>query len=214
MKLLQLHCDRVEYEAKQKAFKTAPELAEGEAGKHSYENCLLVLTSVEEGDNEEVVKQAAQQIQKHLGEVKANNVLVYPYAHLSAKLAKPAEAIRLLDALYGEVKKFNPTDAKSVLGWYKSFTFACKGHPLAELSKTIAAGEAGSVKMANRPSGKDAKVIVEQVDSVTSTGKKGSNEEHESQSLKLESQAKSVYQILDGDGKRNDTSDGEHAKHA
>ena len=138
MRILELHVDYVNYSARQKAFKAAEELAEGEKGKEKrLENCLVVFCSVEQGDNDAVTKRTAQEIKKNFDEVKAQTVLIYPYAHLSSNLAPPGEAVPTLNSLLDEVRAFAPNAQKSPFGWYKAFELKCKGHPLSELSKTI-----------------------------------------------------------------------------
>ena len=138
MRILELHVDYVNYSARQKAFKAAEEIAPEEKGKEKrMENCLVVFCSVEQGDNDAVTKRTAQEIKKNFDEVKAQNVLLYPYAHLSSNLAPPGEAVSTLNSLLDEVRAFAPTAQKSPFGWYKAFELKCKGHPLSELSKTI-----------------------------------------------------------------------------
>ncbi len=133
-----MHVDYVNYSARQKAFKAAEEIAPEEKGKEKrMENCLVVFCSVEQGDNDAVTKRTAQEIKKNFDEVKAQNVLLYPYAHLSSNLAPPGEAVSTLNSLLDEVRAFAPTAQKSPFGWYKAFELKCKGHPLSELSKTI-----------------------------------------------------------------------------
>lgn len=138
MRILELHVDYVNYAAREKAFKAAEELPQGAKGKeHRLENALVVFTSVEAGDDAKIAEKAALEVKKNYDEVKAQAVLVYPYAHLSSNLAKPQEAVAILDSLVDEVKKFCPRVEKSPFGWYKAFELKCKGHPLSELSKTI-----------------------------------------------------------------------------
>ncbi|MFH0971122.1 MAG: threonyl-tRNA synthetase editing domain-containing protein, partial [Candidatus Micrarchaeota archaeon] len=136
MRILELHCDYFSYKAEKKALKSIGDLKEEETGKR-LENVLVVLTSIEEGDTAEVAKQAALEIKKNFLEVRAGTILLYPYAHLSSNLAKPADAVYLLQELYAEILKYSPDSHKSPFGYYKSFEMRCKGHPLAELSKTI-----------------------------------------------------------------------------
>ena len=136
MRLLQLHCDYFSYKAEKKALKTIGDLKEGEKDGR-YENVLVVFTSVEEADTAEIAKRAAQEMRKNFLEVNAKEILLYPYAHLSCKLARPAEAVYILEELRKAVSEYCPGVHKSPFGYYKSFEMKCKGHPLAELSKTI-----------------------------------------------------------------------------
>src|SRR3989344_1330165 len=112
MRLLQLHCDYVEYKANKPALKDAEKIEEEEKKGRKINNALLVFTSVEEGDDEQVIAKAASDIKKHFGEVKADSVVLYPYAHLSANLAKPRDAIRILNLLLTEVQKFDLSAVK------------------------------------------------------------------------------------------------------
>ena len=137
MKLLELHCDYIAYKPGKKALKSAPELSGDEKKGARTEEVLVVFTTLEAGDDESVVDRAVEQVKKNFDEVKAQSILVYPYAHLSHELADPKTATRLLDYFYGKIREFDSNAKKSVFGYYKSFQLKCKGHPLAELSKTI-----------------------------------------------------------------------------
>ncbi|MFH1107473.1 MAG: threonine--tRNA ligase [Candidatus Micrarchaeota archaeon] len=138
MRLLQLHCDYMQYKPERKAMKSGyEELSAEDMRQHRYENVLAVFASVEHGDTAQTAAKAAEAVRKNFGEVKASTVLLYPYAHLSSNLAKPADAVNVLNALLVEIRTFTPSAEKSPFGWYKSFELKCKGHPLSELSKTI-----------------------------------------------------------------------------
>ncbi len=141
MRILELHCDYVKFKPRDKALKSIGELGEEEKKEKKLENVLVVFSSFEEGDDSEVVKQAAEQVKKNYDQVKAHAILVYPYAHLSSNLAKPAIATKLLEEFYHEAKKFAKEADKAPFGYYKEFELKCKGHPLAELSKTITSAQ-------------------------------------------------------------------------
>jgi len=141
MRILELHCDYFSQKPKNKAIKTLPELTDEEKQGYQVENALVVFTTMESTDDHETVKAAAEALQKHFEQVKAATVFINPYAHLSNDLAKPDKATALLYELHDAVKKFAPDAKKGVFGYYKEFELKCKGHPLAELSKTIRSGD-------------------------------------------------------------------------
>ena len=182
MKLLELHCDYVKYKPLKKALKSAPELSAAEKEGGKYEDCLVIFASFEKGDTDEVAAQAALEVKKNFGEVKAKTVLVYPYAHLSSDLASPDDATRLLNKFHAEVRKFCPEAGKSVFGYYKEFELKCKGHPLAELSKSIRAADVEGL------GGREVKL------------KECVEEMVVSDSLKAEEKVKPRYYILSPDG--------------
>jgi len=134
LRILQLHSDFIEY----KPLKKEVAMAEEAERKPTRLNDLVVLfTCVEEGDNETVAKQAVNQVKDSLKTLKSNRILIYPYAHLSANLAKPAEALRILKAMEKNAKDIGIETHRSPFGWNKQFTISVKGHPLAEQSKFI-----------------------------------------------------------------------------
>ena len=133
MRILTLHCDYIKFKALKKAVKDIEDTANKEA---EVKECLVVLTSIEKGDTVQTINQLVQAVDKTAKEVKTQNIVLYPYAHLSSNLAKPAVALDLLVEAEKELKKsFKVTRAP--FGYYKEFEFKCKGHPLAELSKTF-----------------------------------------------------------------------------
>jgi len=136
MKILSLHCDYIKFKPLKKAIKQ-PEKIKDKKETISDE-CLVVLTAVEQGDNEKAVEEVVENIKEIAKQVKTGKIVIYPYAHLSSKLAKPGTAEKLLKDIGKALtknKKFRVIRAP--FGYYKSFELKCKGHPLAELSREI-----------------------------------------------------------------------------
>ena len=141
MRLLLIHAEKFEYEAREKAVKE-PEPLEGPMKKGSLEDGLVAFCTVEKQDEEapeRIAENAANSIVEVLGWVKAKRVMVYPYAHLSTSLASRDAAVKILRTLGENLAGKGYEVSRSPFGWYKSFTITCKGHPLSELSRTITA---------------------------------------------------------------------------
>ena len=136
MKLLLLHCNYIEYEAREKALKDAEKILEK---KDRLEEVLVAFTTVEKSDGLNRVgsiQAGAHEIAVVAQEIKAENIMIYPYAHLSTDLASPVLAQEILQGLEHELD----TDfqvKRAPFGWYKAFTISCKGHPLSELSRDV-----------------------------------------------------------------------------
>jgi len=97
-----------------------------------------VLSAVEKSDSDvgKVVEKFVKEVKDVAGQVKAKNVVLYPYAHLSSDLSSPEIAVKVLEDAEKELKKdFNVTRAP--FGYYKEFELKVKGHPLSELSRDI-----------------------------------------------------------------------------
>ena len=157
MKILLLHCDWVGWEPTKKAIKSAEDIADKKAVK--VEDCLVVLTAVEktdEKDPEKSVLEYIKNIKEVVEMVKAKNIVVYPYAHLSSNLSSVEIAQRVLGSAEKELsKEFKVWRAP--FGWYKKLSLAVKGHPLSELSRELGSGEEKRVvKSAAKPANKEA----------------------------------------------------------
>jgi threonyl-tRNA synthetase len=85
MRLLYLHSDFMEYKPISKEIKDAGEIFSN--GKVKFEDLVVTLVAVENGDNERVLNEATEDVRKYLSTVKSRTVLIYPYAHLSSNLA-------------------------------------------------------------------------------------------------------------------------------
>jgi len=136
MRLLLIHSDFIEYEAKKKT-SVAEEttLLQDRA-----EDALAVFCAVEavdEDDLEGVVEQALAEIGLVADKLSAETIVIYPYAHLSSELSRPDAAVWALRALETGLAGMGFTVKRAPFGWYKAFRISCKGHPLSELSKTI-----------------------------------------------------------------------------
>ncbi len=139
MRMLLIHSDYLEYEVKDKALKN-PEPIKSEDKKGRLDEVLAVFISVEKADEtnpEEVVEKALTEIKDVAGQIKVSRVFVYPFAHLSSELAKPDVALEVLRKIEGNLKEEGFEVKRAPFGYYKAFKLSCKGHPLAELSRTI-----------------------------------------------------------------------------
>ncbi|RLJ09471.1 MAG: threonine--tRNA ligase, partial [Candidatus Aenigmatarchaeota archaeon] len=135
MKILLLHSDFIEWEPKKKAIKLA-EPAEKKLQR--VEDVLVVLGAVEKGDTpKNIPERVAKEIEDVLKQVKAKNVVLYPYAHLSQDLASPEIAVKVFDRIEDILKEKGISVFRAPFGWYKAFTLKCKGHPLSELSRHV-----------------------------------------------------------------------------
>ncbi len=139
MRMLLIHSDYLEYEVKDKALKNPEPIGE-EQKKGRLEEVLAVFMSVEKADEtnpDEVVEKAVIEIKDVASQVKADRIFVYPFAHLSSELAKPDVALKVLQRIEERLREESFEVKRAPFGYYKAFKLSCKGHPLAELSRTI-----------------------------------------------------------------------------
>jgi threonyl-tRNA synthetase len=134
LRILQLHSDFIEYKPIKKEVAMAEE-AEKKATR--LDDLVVLFTCVEQGDDDAVAEQAIDEVKDSLKILKANRILIYPYAHLSTNLARPADALRILKTMEKHARDLALETFRSPFGWNKQFTISIKGHPLAEQSKVI-----------------------------------------------------------------------------
>ncbi|MEM3091435.1 MAG: threonine--tRNA ligase [Candidatus Pacearchaeota archaeon] len=140
MKILTLHVDYIKFRPLKKALKSIPEITSTEKKEQEAKEALVVFTAIEHNDSiVESVKELVKNIREIASQVKAENIVLYPYAHLSNNLAAPQIAMEILDKSEKELKKFFRV-LKAPFGYYKEFELKVKGHPLSELSREIRAG--------------------------------------------------------------------------
>ena len=146
MKILQLHADYIEYEPISREGSVAEET---EMKKTSLQDVLVLFTSIEENDTDEIASRMMEEIKEFADRLNIDKILIYPYAHLSNKLARPEKALEIIRKMETAARNLGLNVHRSPFGWNKKFTISIKGHPLAEqfrsevqVSKRIAARQA------------------------------------------------------------------------
>ncbi len=133
MRILQLHCDSIEYTPTKKEIKSAEEIENPQTQR--LEELVVVFVAIEDGDDSSVAQNAINQIKNSMEKIGCKKLLLYPYAHLSSNLAKPSVAISLLKEMEDGASELEVSH--SPFGWTKSYKIQVKGHPLAESSKVV-----------------------------------------------------------------------------
>ncbi|GKS67836.1 threonine--tRNA ligase [Nitrosarchaeum sp.] len=170
MRILQLHCDSIEYTPTKKEIKSAEEIV---PETKRLEEVVVAFVAIENGDDSSVAQNAVLQIKNSMMKIGCKKLLLYPYAHLSSNLAAPSTALSLLKEMESAASELDVSH--SPFGWTKSYHLKVKGHPLAESSKVITKENTGQ------------KITTEE-------------KEMTSDALKGESKITSYWKILSPDG--------------
>ena len=152
MRILLIHSDYLNYKVKNKT----PVAEEIDDAKKigEFDDSLVAFISVEKDDEsnpDAIVSNLVNEVVKTNDEVKANNIVLYPYAHLSSSLGSPKVAVGILKDTEQVLLDKGLNVKRVPFGWYKAFEISCKGHPLSELSRTITA-DASDEKAERKPS--------------------------------------------------------------
>jgi threonyl-tRNA synthetase len=131
MRILQLHCDSIEYTPTKKEIKTAEDIT---PETKRLDDVVVAFVAIEADDDSDVAKKAIAEIRASMTKVGCEKLLLYPYAHLSSNLASPSTALSLLKEMEANA---GCEVSHAPFGWTKSYSIKVKGHPLAESSKVI-----------------------------------------------------------------------------
>jgi threonyl-tRNA synthetase len=163
MRILQLHSDFIEYEPVKKETANAEKT---EKKPYRFEDVLVILTSVEKGDDATTAKDAIDEVAKFAKTMKIGKMVLYPYAHLSSNLADPDTALHVMKKMEEFANSTGMEIHRAPFGWAKKFSISVKGHPLAEHSRRISKMAEEAVQVLVNPSHekhakKDEKTIEE-----------------------------------------------------
>lgn len=179
MRILQLHSNYIVYKPVEKEINIAEEATKEE---NRVEEVVVLFTAIEEGDNSAMGQKAIDDARAFLGKIKANRILIYPFAHLSSNLSQPSQALAIIKDMEAYAKTKGIETFRAPFGWNKQFTISIKGHPLAEQARSYAP----QAPAAATPEGAPCEAKKE--------------EEPVSAALKAEDTMKSYWHILQTDG--------------
>jgi len=166
MKILSLHCDYIKFKPVKKAIKQPQELGKEEEKQKEIKECLVIFTAVEKADesSSNILNLYLENIKDIAKQVKAENIVLYPYSHLSSSLSAPDFALKILEQAETKLKSEKFKVTRAPFGYYKEFELKCKGHPLSELSRSIGVEGKVSQEKAIIPEEKyDIKQLLNQV---------------------------------------------------
>jgi threonyl-tRNA synthetase len=148
MRILQMHADFIEYRPVAKEIQGAEEASTDLVRE---EEILVLFTAVEQGDDGETAKKAVADARDFLQKLGANRLMIYPFAHLSQNLARPADALPVLKTMEEESRSYGIETRRAPFGWNKALQVKVKGHPLAEMSRSYGAAAPTAPPVSARP---------------------------------------------------------------
>ena len=135
MRVLLLHSDFIEYQPISKEVQAAEDIQSKSTKK--IDEVIVALIAVEKDDDESIIDDVCKELKTYGEMIKCDNLLIYPYAHLSSDLASHSTAQALLNSIEMQGRHFFGTVNRAPFGWTKSFNIKVKGHPLAENARTF-----------------------------------------------------------------------------
>jgi len=134
------HVDRFKCTITEKG--RSPLIEEVTSPETEVHEALIVFTSVEKSDEaapERVAEKAAEEILKLSQQLKAQEIVLHPFAHLFAELSKPQVAVQVMDGIKEILTQRGVRAVRTPFGWFNRLDIQAKGHPLSRLARTITA---------------------------------------------------------------------------
>lgn len=156
MKILQLDVDSITYELIKPEAKF---YEESDKKSVTVKDALVLMLSVEEGDDKSVAEKAAADALAVAKKLDRKRILVYPFAHLSNNLADPKSAMEVVSELFKACEVQGMEVSKSPFGWNKKLTVAVKGHPLAEQGRTYGKEDKKKIYKKVKPAGVNTSIV-------------------------------------------------------
>jgi threonyl-tRNA synthetase len=104
------------------------------------EQGLLVLASAEAGDEagpERVIDGATTEITKLTEQLKVDEVMLLPFAHLFAEPTEPELALSIIDGVATQLRARQLRVERPPFGWFHTWDLKAKGHPLSRVARTV-----------------------------------------------------------------------------
>lgn len=101
---------------------------------------LLIFISFEKGDvlkEVDIIDRSVNEIQSIASQLGVNTIILNPFAHLFADLAKPDDAVRMLGELYSRLKDRGFKVCRLSFGLFYEIELKAKGHKLSRISRII-----------------------------------------------------------------------------
>jgi threonyl-tRNA synthetase len=130
LRILFIHCDYFSFTVT-KPTKFA-ERVETLCKSCGIKDAFVAFVTIERHDDDKTVDRAVEEFKIKAHRLGVENVIIYPFAHLSNEIGEPNQARKLIDLLLEKLKKENFNVEKAPFGWEKAFSLTSKGHPLAE----------------------------------------------------------------------------------
>ena len=156
MRILQLDVKSIDYEL------IAPEASEYEKSDEKsahIDNALVLLTTIEKGDNSEVAKKAIEEALAFAKKQKLGKLVLYPFAHLGDNLEEPKKAMEIFKDMRAIIDGSGVEGVYAPFGWNKKWNIEIKGHPLAEQSKHYGMKAEGSGSKAEKRRKLDLSIV-------------------------------------------------------
>ena len=134
------HVDRFQCTITEKG--RSPLIEEVVSPETEVQEALIVFASVEKSDEaapERVAEKAAEEIFNLYQKLKAEQVVLHPFAHLFAELSSPQIAVQVLDGVKLILEKRALVAVRTPFGWFNRLDIQAKGHPLSRLARTVTA---------------------------------------------------------------------------
>ncbi|MBN1215559.1 MAG: hypothetical protein JXA99_08945 [Candidatus Lokiarchaeota archaeon] len=139
MRFLSFHVEYFKYKVTKKGRSKVIEEITDENKENQSQDALVLFISMEKQDemNSEVIKKGIIEIEKIIDQLKINNIVIIPFAHLFGKLSSLEFAFKSFKEIEAILKLKDYSVLRLPFGWFNELEMKSKGHPLSRISRII-----------------------------------------------------------------------------
>ncbi len=139
MRFLSFHVNSFWYKVTKKGRSAIIEKISEDNREKQVENALVLFISMEKRDetNPEILERAIAEIVKITSQLKINNIVIIPFAHLFGKLSTLEFAFELFKKIESTLRTKGFSVSRLPFGWFNELEMNAKGHPLSRISRKI-----------------------------------------------------------------------------
>jgi threonyl-tRNA synthetase len=162
MRILGIHSHNFAFSAKQEASSRAEDLGSVHQQENINEECLVIFTAIEQGDEagvHSVARQLARDVRKRSEQLGVGRIVLYPYVHLTEKPGSVDVSMQVLQQAEQLLAEAGLNVMRAPFGWYKAFSINCLGHPLSEWSARYEPVEDDAIETNEQPERKGSEFV-------------------------------------------------------
>ncbi|MHA1791704.1 MAG: threonyl-tRNA synthetase editing domain-containing protein [Promethearchaeota archaeon] len=139
MRFLSFHVDYIKYKVLKKGRSKIIEEITPENKENGADNALALFISMEKQDEEKtgILEKCVTEIKKISNQLKVNNLVLLPFAHLFGELSSLQYAFDSMIALESLLVEEKFSVVRAPFGWFNELELKAKGHPLSRISRII-----------------------------------------------------------------------------
>ncbi|MHA1264419.1 MAG: threonyl-tRNA synthetase editing domain-containing protein [Candidatus Helarchaeota archaeon] len=139
MRFLSFHVEYFKYKVTKRGRSKVYEEVQDEQKEGHVENAVVLFTSFDKQDEQSptFLERGIAEIEKIITQLKIQNIVLLPFAHLFGDLSSPQFALNTFRVLHAKLQERGYQTLRLPFGWFNELELKAKGHPLSRISRIV-----------------------------------------------------------------------------